>query len=136
MTFWTFVKLYFFSTAVFFSLDMVWLGFVAKNFYRQHIGGLLRTDVNWPGAIIFYLLFLAGVEYFAIAPSVAAGSALKAVISGALFGLITYATYDLTNYATMKDFPLIVVLVDMAWGMFLSCAVTTAGYFFATRVLL
>jgi uncharacterized membrane protein len=129
------VKLYFFSAVVFFALDMIWLGAVAKHFYRQHIGGLLRPEVNWPGAIIFYLIFIAGIEYFAIVPSATKGSAPQALLAGALFGFVTYATYDLTNYATMKDFPLIVVIVDMAWGTVLSCAVTAAGYFFATRVL-
>ena len=135
MTLWFLVKLYFSSALVFFTLDMIWLGFVAKNFYRVHIGGLLRPEVNWPGAIIFYLIFIAGIEYFAILPSVEKGSFVHAAIAGALFGLVTYATYDLTNYATMRDFPLIVALIDMAWGAFLSCTVTVAGYFLATRVL-
>jgi len=135
MTYGFFIKLYFSSAVVFFTLDMIWIGLVARSFYRAHIGSLLRNDVNWPSAIIFYLIFIAGIEYFAILPSVAKGSACHAAIAGALFGLVTYATYDLTNYATMKDFPLKVALVDMAWGAFLSCMVTLAGYFLATRVL-
>lgn len=135
MTFGFLIKLYFSSAVVFFTLDMIWIGLVARGFYRSHIGGLLRPDVNWPGAIIFYLIFIAGIEYFAILPSVAKGSAFQAAFTGALFGFVSYATYDLTNYATMKDFPLIVALVDMAWGALLSGTVTTAGYFFATRVL-
>jgi uncharacterized membrane protein len=135
MTFWFIIKLYFSSAIVFFALDMIWIGLVARGFYRSHIGSLLRPNVNWPGAIIFYLIFIAGIEYFAIVPSVVKGSVVHAAISGALFGFVTYATYDLTNYATMKDFPLKVALVDMAWGTFLSCMVTVAGYFIATRVL-
>jgi uncharacterized membrane protein len=135
MTFWFLVKLYFSSAIVFFTLDMIWIGLVARGFYRSHIGSLLRPDINWPGAIIFYLIFIAGVEYFAILPSLAKNSAFQAAAAGALFGFVSYATYDLTNYATMKDFPLIVALVDMAWGALLSCMVTTAGYFIATRVL-
>jgi uncharacterized membrane protein len=135
MTFGFLVKLYFSSAVVFFTLDMIWIGLVARGFYRSHIGSLLRPDVNWLGAIIFYLIFIAGIEYFAILPSVAKGSAFQAAFAGALFGLVSYATYDLTNYATMKDFPLIVALVDMAWGALLSCIVTTAGYLIATRVL-
>jgi len=135
MTFWFLIKLYFSSAVVFFTLDMIWIGLVARGFYRSHIGSLLRPDVNWPGAIIFYLIFIAGVEYFAILPSLTKGSAFQAAFAGALFGLVSYATYDLTNYATMKDFPLIVALVDMAWGAFLSCMVTVAGYFLATRLL-
>lgn len=135
MTFWFIIKLYFSSAIVFFALDMIWIGLVARGFYRSHIGSLLRPNVNWPGAIIFYLIFIAGIEYFAIVPSVVKGSVVHAAISGALFGFVTYATYDLTNYATMKDFPLKVALVDMAWGASLSCMVTTAGYFIATRVL-
>lgn len=135
MTLWFLVKLYFLSALVFFALDMIWLGVVAKRFYRAHIGGLLRPEVNWPGAIIFYLIFIAGIAYFATVPSVAKGSVMQAAIAGGLFGFVTYATYDLTNYATMKDFPLIVAFVDMIWGSFLSCAVTVAGYLLATRVL-
>ncbi len=135
MTFWFIIKLYFSSAIVFFTLDMIWIGLVARGFYRSHIGSLLRPNVNWPGAIIFYLIFIAGIEYFAIVPSVVKGSVVHAAISGALFGFVTYATYDLTNYATMKDFPLKVALVDMAWGTFLSWMVTVAGYFIATLVL-
>ncbi len=135
MTLWFLVKLYFLSALVFFALDMIWLGVVAKRFYRAHIGGLLRPEVNWPGAIIFYLIFIAGIAYFATVPSVAKGSVMQAAIAGGLFGFVTYATYDLTNYATMKGFPLIVAFVDMVWGAFLSCAVTVAGYLLATRVL-
>lgn len=135
MTLWFLVKLYFLSALVFFALDMIWLGVVAKRFYRAHIGGLLRPEVNWPGAIIFYLIFIAGIAYFAIVPSVTKGSVLQAAITGGLFGFVTYATYDLTNYATMKGFPLIVAFVDMVWGAFLSCAVTVASYLLATRVL-
>lgn len=135
MTLWFLVKLYFLSALVFFALDMIWLGVVAKRFYRAHIGGLLRPEVNWPGAIIFYLIFIAGIAYFATVPSVAKGSVMQAAIAGGLFGFVTYATYDLTNYATMKGFPLIVAFVDMVWGAFLSCTVTVAGYLLATRVL-
>ena len=135
MTLWFLVKLYFLSAFVFFALDMIWLGIVAKKFYRVHLGSLMRPEVNWPGAIIFYLIFIAGILYFAIVPSVEKGSVGDAALAGALFGLVTYATYDLTNYATMKDFPLIVAFIDMAWGAFLSCTVTVAGYLLATRVL-
>ena len=135
MTLWFLVKLYFSSAFVFFALDMIWLGIVAKKFYRVHLGSLMRPKVNWPGAIIFYLIFIAGILYFAIVPSVEKGSVGDAALAGALFGFVTYATYDLTNYATMKDFPLIVAFIDMAWGAFLSCTVTVAGYLLATRVL-
>lgn len=135
MTLWFLVKLYFSSAFVFFALDMIWLGIVAKKFYRVRLGSLMRPKVNWPGAIIFYLIFIAGILYFAIVPSVEKGSVGDAALAGALFGFVTYATYDLTNYATMKDFPLIVAFIDMAWGAFLSCTVTVAGYLLATRVL-
>jgi uncharacterized membrane protein len=106
---------------------MVWLGVVAKPFYSRNLGFLMRSDVNWGAAILFYLLFITGLVLFVIAPAVEKGSWVRALGYGALFGLITYATYDLTNLATLKHWPVLVTVVDLGWGMVLAGAVSTAN---------
>jgi len=120
---------YLLTTVVFFAIDMAWLGFIAKNLYRKYLGSFLSDTVNWTAAIIFYLLFIIGIFYFAILPAVEKNSLAKAILSGALFGFFTYATYDLTNLATLKNWPLPIVFIDIAWGAVLTALVSTAGYF-------
>ena len=119
----TFIALYAISVPVFFIIDMFWLGVVAKNFYQARIGHLLG-DVNWVAAIIFYLVFLVGLTFFAIYPGATAGKVGTAVLLGACFGFFTYATYDLTNLATLKEWPLSIVFVDIAWGTVLGALVS------------
>ena len=125
---------YFLTTLVFFAIDMVWLGFIAKGLYRKYLSGFLSDTVNWTAAIIFYLIFIVGIFFFAILPAHENNSLSKAIINGALFGLFTYATYDLTNLATMKNWPLTIVFVDIAWGMLLTALVSTASFFIAKWV--
>lgn len=129
-----FWKIYLIALPVFFAIDMMWLGLIAKNFYAKQIGSLLKSDVNWTAAIIFYLLFIVGLVAFVIQPALAKGSLKHALFYGALFGLISYATYDLTNLATMKNWPLIVTLVDMAWGLVLAASVSSITYLIASKV--
>lgn len=129
-----FIKLYAIALPIFFAIDMIWLGLVAKNFYRSQIGFLMKSDVNWIAAILFYLLFIAGLVLFVISPAMQKGSWTHAVLFGALFGLITYATYDLTNLATLKDWPLLVTIVDLAWGAVLAASVSTIAYFIANKM--
>ncbi len=119
-----FLKLYCIALPIFFGLDMLWLGVAAKNFYTKQIGFLMTPKVNWAAAILFYLLFLAGLVVFVIAPAVEKDSWVRALLLGALFGLITYATYDLTNLATLKDWPLVLTVVDLTWGMVLAGSVS------------
>jgi uncharacterized membrane protein len=126
-----YLKLYAIALPIFFAIDMVWLGFVAKNFYREQIGFLMKSDLNWTAAIVFYLLFVVGLVVFVIAPAIEKNSWVHALLLGALFGLITYATYDLSNLATLKDWPLKVTLVDLAWGAILAATVSTSTYFIA-----
>ena len=121
------VYTYLLTVPAFFLIDMIWLGLIAKNFYQSQIGFLLGP-VNWTAAIIFYLLYIVGIVVFAIHPALIAGSFSKAVIYGALFGFLAYATYDLTNLATIKGWPLLVTVVDLAWGMVLTGSVAAAGY--------
>jgi len=115
---------YLITLAVFFLIDMIWLGVVAKGFYRRHLGTMLSPKVNWAAAILFYLLFIVGLLVFFIKPALISGEPLKALFFGALFGLISYATYDLSNLATLKDWPLIVTIVDLIWGSVLGGAVS------------
>lgn len=129
-----FLKVYPIALAVFFAIDMVWLGLVAKNFYAKQIGFLMKPDINWLAAIVFYLLFIVGLVVFVILPALQNGSWTHALVYGALFGLITYATYDLTNLATLKDWPVLVTLVDLAWGAVLASSVSVVTVLIATRI--
>jgi len=124
----TFLELYLISFVVFFAVDLLWLGIIAKKLYQKEIGHLLKTDVNWIAAVVFYLLFIGGLVVFVLMPAVDAGSLSKAILLGALFGFITYATYDLTNLATMKDWPLKITFIDLAWGTFLGTSTSTITY--------
>lgn len=124
---------YVLTALVFFAIDLVWLGLVARGLYRRYLGHLLG-DVNWVAAIVFYLLFIVGIFIFAIMPAVSRESAGHAALMGALFGFFTYATYDLTNLATLEGWPPGIVFIDIAWGVFLTGTVALAGYFIMTRL--
>jgi uncharacterized membrane protein len=129
-----FVKLFLIALPVFFAIDMVWLALVAKNFYQKQIGFLMKPDINWLAAIIFYLLFITGLIIFVITPAMVKQSWVHALLYGALFGLVTYATYDLTNLATVKDWPLLVTVVDLVWGSVLAASVSVITYLIANRI--
>jgi len=128
-----FQKLYFIALPVFFIIDMIWLGLVAKKFYRSQIGFLMKTNINWVAAILFYLLFIAGLVFFVLSPAIEKRSLIYAIMAAAFYGLLTYATYDLTNLATLKDWPLLITLVDLIWGMVLSVSVSLISYLIAIR---
>jgi uncharacterized membrane protein len=108
---------------------MIWLGLVARTLYRKHLGFLLGTSTNWIAAVIFYLLFIVGILVFVVVPGLVENSLKITLLRAALFGLITYATYDLTNLATVKNWPLLITVVDLAWGTVLSVAVSCVGFF-------
>jgi uncharacterized membrane protein len=129
-----FIKLYAITLPVFFVIDIIWVGFVAKNFYRNQIGYLMKSDVNWIAAIIFYLIFITGLVVFVITPAIEKTSWIHAILFGSLFGLVCYATYDLTNLAVTKDWPLLVTIVDLVWGAVLSASVSTITYFIAGKI--
>lgn len=118
------IVLYLVTLAVFFLIDMIWLGVVAKGFYRRHLGSMLSPKVNWAAAVLFYLLFIVGLLVFVIRPAVIGGVPLKALFFGALLGLISYATYDLSNLATLKNWPVVVTVVDLIWGSVLGGTVS------------
>jgi uncharacterized membrane protein len=129
-----FIKLFLIALPVFFVIDMVWLVLVAKEFYQKQIGFLMRPDINWFAAIIFYLLFIAGLVTFVISPAVERHSWHHALLFGAFFGLVTYATYDLTNLATTKDWPLLVTIVDLIWGTVLAASISVITYLIADKI--
>ncbi len=129
-----FLKLYLIALASFFTIDMLWLGLIAKNFYAKQIGHLMKTDINWAAAIIFYLIFIFGLVVFVIIPAMEKGSWVYTLFFGALFGLVCYATYDLTNLAVAKDWPLLVTVVDLIWGVILAASVSAITYFIANKI--
>lgn len=129
-----YLKLYLLTIPLFFAIDLLWLGVVAKNFYQDHLAHLLSPAVNWPAALLFYFIYIAGILLFAVKPALADQSVFKAMMWGALFGFFTYATYDLTNLATLRDWPIKVVVVDIAWGTTL-CALVASGSYLVGRWL-
>jgi uncharacterized membrane protein len=128
-----FLILYIIAAAVFFAIDMLWLGWVAKKFYREHLDFILSEQVNWAAAIIFYAIYLAGVLHFAVLPGLKEQNTLQVFLQGAALGFLCYATYDLTNMATIAKWPLKVVVVDILWGTFLTGMVSLLTYVIAVK---
>ena len=126
---------YLLTAVVFFAIDLTWLGFIAKDLYRKYLGGFLSDQVNWTAAFIFYALFIVGIFIFAILPAAEKNSLTHAAIYGALFGFFTYATYDLTNLATLKNWPLTIVFIDIIWGSILTGTVAAAGYWIVKKLV-
>jgi len=121
---------------VFLVIDLLWLGVVAPKVYDHYIGQYLAENPRWPAAIVFYALYVLGLVYFVIAPALDGGSLGQAALNGALLGGLAYATYELTNYAVIKDWPLGVVVIDIAWGVVLTSAVAATTYALASRFVL
>lgn len=128
------IKLYFIALPIFFALDILWLWVVAKSFYKSQIGFLMKSNINWIAGIIFYLIFIVGLVLFVIKPAIDKNSLYHAILFWALFGFITYATYDLTNLATLKDWPILITIVDLIWGTILSASICTLTYLIATKI--
>lgn len=128
------VQTYAVSLVAFLILDFAWLGLIARGFYRRQLGELLSPDVRWSAAVVFYLIFVAGVVVFAVLPAVERGSLVRALLLGGFFGLVAYAAYDLTNLATLRGFPTLVAAVDMLWGTVLTAVVAALGYLFARQL--
>jgi uncharacterized membrane protein len=128
------VYLYLICTAIFFAIDMAWLGFFAKNFYKEKLGYIMADKVNWPAAAIFYLIYIGGILFFAVMPALRGQSCTLAMLNGAVLGLLCYATYDLTNMATISRWPLIVVIVDIIWGIVLTGGVSALTFLAGTKI--
>ncbi len=119
-----FLKLYLTALVIFMVIDMFWLGLIAKNFYQQQLGFLMKAKANLFAALIFYFIFIYALVVFVIAPGVAKESVTDVIMYGALFGLATYSAYDFSNLATLKNWPFMVTLVDMLWGTMVSSLVS------------
>ncbi len=124
-----FFKYYLFAFLSFFALDLLWLGWLGKNLYRRYIGHLMRDQADWAAALPFYLLFLAGLVYFVVQPS-ADSPARLVLFRGAAFGLVTYATYELTNRAVLANWPWPIVFIDILWGIVLCALVSWVSWYF------
>jgi uncharacterized membrane protein len=125
---WADVRNYVITLVVFLAIDMVWLTVIAKKLYADKLGYLMAPKANLIAALLFYLLFVAGLMVFVVNPALTAGSWTHALLRGFLFGLVTYATYDLTNLATVKDWPLLITVIDLVWGTFVSGATAVLSF--------
>lgn len=123
------------GVAAFCACDFVWLGFVANDFYASRLSGLLLDEPYLAPAIVFYPLYVFGLLIFCVRPALAARSWRHAALHAALFGLIAYATYDLSNLATLRGWSVAVTLVDLAWGMVVSSVSALAAYAAAASTL-
>lgn len=121
---------------VFFAIDIFWLGVVARNLYVKYLGFIMAPNVNWAAALLFYVIFIIGVMVFVLQPALEKQSLMHAFIMGAFFGFVTYATYDLTNLATLKDWPITITIIDLIWGTVLSSSVSVISYLIISRFFL
>jgi uncharacterized membrane protein len=135
MNYLFYLKLYALTVPIFFIIDIIWLGVIARGFYRRQLGFILSPEVNWVAAAIFYLMYIAGILFFAVRPAINSNSWGQAALLGGLYGFFTYATYDFTNLATIKNWPLAIVVVDVLWGICL-CTLVSVLSFAITRWLL
>lgn len=129
-----FIKQYFVTFIIFLLIDAVWLGFISKNFYPNYIGHLMAQEVNIFPALLFYVLYVVGIVYLVIKPSLEKKSLTKSLIFGALLGLVSYSTYDLTNLATLTNWPVVVTVVDIIWGTILTMSVSGVSYLVSRKL--
>lgn len=113
---WIYYKVFLIAFIIFIFVDLLWLGLIAKSLYQRELGHLMKQNINFIVAIIFYLIFVIALSVFVIVPGIEGESIVKVILLGALFGFASYATYDLTNYATIEGFPLKMVIIDLIWG--------------------
>lgn len=123
-----FLKSYLIAFVAFTAIDLVWLGLIATKLYRKYLGYIMKPDPNWAAAAIFYLLYLAGLVFFVINPALEKQSMKYAILAGMFFGLVSYATYDLTNLATLKDWPVFITCIDLLWGTVLGGLVSAVTF--------
>lgn len=123
------IKTYLIAFTVFFIIDIVWLVVIARKLYQQELGFLMSDRPNWIAAIIFYLVFIIGIVFFVINPAIDKSSWKYALLAGMLFGFITYSTYDLTNLATIKSWPLKITIIDLIWGTSLGGIVSIITFY-------
>lgn len=129
------LKLYFITLPILVGIDALRLGLIMKNFYKNALGNLMKTDINRIAWGAFYLLFAWAIVVFAVSPALKAQSRLQALLLWGFLGLISYGTYDLTNLATLKHRPLSVTLIDLAWGTLVCASISVIVYFIAQRYI-
>ncbi len=129
----SFAKMYLVTVPIFFLIDLVWLGVIAKDIYQKYMGHLMRPTPNWTASIVFYLLFIVGLVIFVINPAIQKNSLNYALLYGAMFGFFTYMTFDLTSLAVLKDWPWQIVIIDIIWGVVLSTSVSAISYFLINK---
>lgn len=129
----TIILAYLAAGIAFLIVDAIWLTVMADNLYRPLLGDRLAPQFHLMPAVFFYLIYIGGIVFFAVMPALDGGGLAKAVLNGAVLGLVAYATYDLTNHATLRDWPLAVTLADIPWGMFVTAAGASAGFVVASR---
>lgn len=117
---WVDLRNYGIMLGIFLVIDFIWLTVIAKSLYAQHLGYLMAPKANLVAALIFYLLFVVGLQFFVLNPALLNGNWVSVLLSGMFFGLVTYATYDLTNLATVRDWPILITFIDLVWGSFVS----------------
>lgn len=136
MAYGQYIYVYVVSLSLFLIIDFIWLGVVASSFYKTQLGHLLAGSVNWLAVVGVYLILAAGVTVFVISPALEARSITQALLGGLFFGLVAYAVYDLTNLATLKNWPLLVTVVDIAWGAIICGLVATFTYLLAMMYII
>lgn len=127
-----FMLIWLICTVIFLIVDLVWLGMVAKSFYQRGIGHLMAENFRMGAAAMFYAVYVVGIVYFCVSGAV---DWKAAALNGALFGFFCYATYDMTNYATLRDWPLSMAVVDIAWGTVLTAFTAGAGFAVARKLI-
>ncbi len=124
-----YLKMYVVALVVFLLIDIVWLAVIAKNLYQKELGFIMSPKPNWGAAILFYLIFIVGLVFFVIHPAIEKDSWSYALFAGILFGFVSYSTYDLTNLATLADWPIKITIIDLIWGSSLGGAVSTISFY-------
>lgn len=131
----TYISAYFFTLIAFLVIDFIWLSTMASRLYRPAIGDLLAENFRLGPAIIFYLIYAAGLTFLAVRPALISGQWTTALVYGAAVGFMAYATYDLTNQATLKSWSTTLTIADLLWGTFVSAAAAIIGYIVTVRLV-
>ena len=131
----TYFAAYLFTLVAFLVIDFIWLSTMASRLYRPAIGDLLAENFRLAPAVIFYLIYAAGLTFLAVRPAFQTGEWTTALLYGAVVGFMAYATYDLTNQATLKNWSTTLTVADLLWGTFVSATAATIGYLITVRLI-
>lgn len=127
------LKLYLTTLILVVLVDSIWLGLVAQNFYQQQLSLVLKAQINWLPVVLFYLIFSFGLALLVVRPGIKIRNIEQVLIQAAVFGLVAYSTYDLTNWATLRNWPVLVTIVDLIWGVSLTTIVAASSYYLAIK---